>query len=229
MKTLEIDIETFSSANLSKAGVYRYVESPDFEILLFAYSVDGGEVKVVDLALGEKIPKEIINALTNPNITKWAYNANFERVCLSRWLELPTGKYINPSSWRCTMIWSAYLGLPLSLEGVGAVLRLEKQKLKEGRDLIRYFCTPCKPTASNGKRIRNLPIHDLNKWSTFKEYNLRDVEVEMAIQNKLTRFPVPESVWDEYHLDQQINDRGIAIDLKFVNHAIKIDDTLALN
>ena len=224
MKTLEIDIETFSSVSLSKAGVYRYVESPDFEILLFAYSVDGGVVKVVDLALGEKIPKEIINALTNPNITKWAFNANFERVCLSRWLELPTGKYINPSSWRCTMIWSAYLGLPLSLEGVGTVLRLEKQKLKEGKDLIRYFCTPCKPTASNGKRIRNLPIHDLNKWSTFKEYNLRDVEVEMAIQNKLTRFPVPESVWNEYHLDQQINDRGIAIDSKFVNHAIEIDE-----
>lgn len=223
MKTLCIDLETFSSVNLSKSGVYRYVESPDFEILLFAYSVDGGEIKVVDLALGEKIPKEIVNALTDLNITKWAFNANFERVCLSRWLGLPTGKYLNPSSWRCTMIWSAYLGLPLALENAGAVLGLEKQKLKEGKDLIRYFCIPCKPTTSNGKRIRNLPIHDLDKWSAFKEYNKRDVEVEMAIQNKLSKFPVPESVWNEYHLDQKINDMGIALDLKFINHAIEID------
>lgn len=224
MKTLEIDIETFSSVNLSKAGVYRYAESPDFEILLFAYSIYGSEVKIVDLALGEKIPKEIVDALTDPNITKWAFNANFERVCLSRWLGLPTGKYLNPSSWKCTMIWSAYLGLPLSLEGVGAVLGLGKQKLKEGKDLIKYFCTPCKPTASNGKRIRNLPIHDLDKWSAFKEYNKRDVEVEMAIQNKLSKFPVPEYVWNEYHLDQEINDLGIALDLEFINHAIEIDD-----
>jgi DNA polymerase len=165
MKTISIDLETFSSVNLSKAGVYRYAESTDFEILLFAYSVDGGEVKIVDLALGEIIPKEILEALTDPDIIKWAYNANFERVSLSRLIGLPTGKYLNPSSWRCTMIWSAYLGLPLSLEGVGAILGLEKQKLKKGKDLIKYFCTPCKPTASNGNRIRNLPIHDLSKWS----------------------------------------------------------------
>ncbi len=224
MKTLEIDIETFSSVNLSKSGVYRYVESPDFEILLFAYSIDGGEVKVVDLAIGEKIPEEIINALTNPNIIKWAFNANFERICLSRWLGLPTGEYLNPKSFRCTMIWSAYMGLPLSLEGVGTVLGLEKQKLKEGKDLIRYFCIPCKPTLSNGKRTRNLPIHDLDKWSAFKEYNKRDVEAENAIHMKLSKFPVPGSVWDEYHLDQEINDRGIALDSAFINHAIEIDD-----
>jgi len=191
MKTISIDLETFSSVNLSKAGVYRYAESTDFEILLFAYSVDGGEVKIVDLALGEIIPKEILEALTDPDIIKWAYNANFERVSLSRLIGLPTGKYLNPSSWRCTMIWSAYLGLPLSLEGVGAILGLEKQKLKKGKDLIKYFCTPCKPTASNGNRIRNLPIHDLSKWSAFKKYNKRDVETEMAIQNKLSKFPVP--------------------------------------
>lgn len=224
MKTISIDLETFSSVNLSKAGVYRYAESTDFEILLFAYSVDGGEVKIVDLALGEIIPKEILEALTDPDIIKWAYNANFERVSLSRLIGLPTGKYLNPSSWRCTMIWSAYLGLPLSLEGVGAILGLEKQKLKKGKDLIKYFCTPCKPTASNGNRIRNLPIHDLSKWSAFKKYNKRDVETEMAIQNKLSKFPVPKFVWDEYHLDQEINDLGIALDLKLINNAIEIDD-----
>ncbi len=224
MKTLEIDIETFSSVNLSKSGVYRYVESSDFEILLFAYSIDGDEVKVVDLAIGEKIPEEIINALTDPNIIKWAFNANFERICLSRWVGLPTGEYLHPKSFRCTMIWSAYMGLPLSLEGVGAVLGLEKQKLKEGKDLIKYFCTPCKPTLSNGKRIRNLPIHDLDKWSTFKEYNKRDVEVENAIHMKLSKFPVPENIWDEYHLDQQINDRGIALDSTFISYAIEIDE-----
>ncbi len=224
MKTISIDLETFSSVNLSKAGVYRYAESTDFEILLFAYSVDGGEVKIVDLALGEIIPKEILEALTDPDIIKWAYNANFERVSLSRLIGLPTGKYLNPSSWRCTMIWSAYLGLPLSLEGVGAILGLEKQKLKKGKDLIKYFCTPCKPTASNGNRIRNLPIHDLSKWSAFKKYNKRDVETEMAIQNKLSKFPVPKFVWDEYHLDQEINDLGIVLDLKLINNAIEIDD-----
>ena len=224
MKTISIDLETFSSVNLSKAGVYRYAESTDFEILLFAYSVDGGEVKIVDLALGEIIPKEILEALTDPDIIKWAYNANFERVSLSRLIGLPTGKYLNPSSWRCTMIWSAYLGLPLSLEGVGAILGLEKQKLKKGKDLIKYFCTPCKPTASNGNRIRNLPIHDLSKWSAFKKYNKRDVETEMAIQDKLSKFPVPKFVWDEYHLDQEINDLGNALDLKLINNAIEIDD-----
>jgi DNA polymerase len=223
MKTLEIDIETFSSVNLAKSGVYRYVEAEDFEVLLFAYSVDGGQVQVVDLACGEKLPEEIINALTDLNVTKWAFNANFERVCLSRWLGLSTG-YLDPKSWRCTMVWSAYMGLPLSLEGLGAVLGLEKQKLIEGKDLIRYFCTPCKPTLSNGQRNRNLPIHAQDKWSAFKAYNRRDVEAEMSIQAKLARFPVPESIWDEYHLDQEINDRGVALDLEFVNRAIEIDE-----
>ncbi|MDW7651716.1 MAG: DNA polymerase [Bacillota bacterium] len=223
MKTLEIDIETFSSVNLAKSGVYRYVEAEDFEVLLFAYSVDGGEVQVVDLACGEKLSEEIINALTDLNVTKWAFNANFERICLSRWLGLSTG-YLDPKSWRCTMVWSAYMGLPLSLEGLGAVLGLEKQKLIEGKDLIRYFCTPCKPTISNGQRNRNLPIHAQDKWSAFKAYNRRDVEAEMSIQAKLARFPVPENIWDEYHLDQEINDRGVALDLEFVNRAIKIDE-----
>jgi DNA polymerase len=224
MKTLEIDIETFSSVNLAKSGVYRYVEAEDFEILLFGYSVDGGEVKVVDLANGEKLPDEIKNALTDSNVIKWAFNANFERICLSRRLELPTGQYLNPKSWRCTMIWSAYMGLPLSLEGAGAVLGLEKQKLMEGRDLIRYFCTPCKPTASNSQRTRNLPLHAPDKWAAFKAYNQRDVETEMSIQAKLSKFPVPESVWDEYHLDQEINDRGVALDLGFVSCAIQADE-----
>lgn len=224
MKTLEIDIETFSSVNLSKSGVYRYCESPDFEILLFAYSVDGGDVKVVDLAMGEKLPQNILNALSDPHIIKWAFNANFERICLSRYLGYPTGKYLDPSSWRCSMIWSAYMGLPLSLESVGTVLGLEKQKLKEGKDLIRYFCTPCKPTISNGKRTRNHPYHDLDKWSAFKEYNKRDVETELEIQMKLSKFPVPEQVWNEYHLDQEINDRGVLLDLDFIKNAIEIDD-----
>jgi DNA polymerase len=224
MKTLEIDIETFSSINLSKSGVYRYVESLDFEILLFAYSIDGGDVKVIDLAMGEKIPIEILDALTDPNIIKWAFNANFERICLSRYLGYPTGKYLDPSSWRCSMIWSAYMGLPLSLEGVGTVLGLEKQKLKEGKDLIRYFCTPCKPTKTNGKRTRNHPYHDLEKWSAFKEYNKRDVETELEIQMKLSKFPVPEHIWHEYHLDQEINDRGVLLDLDFIKNAIEIGD-----
>lgn len=224
MKTLEIDIETFSSVNLSKSGVYRYCESPDFEILLFAYSVDGGDVKVVDLAMGEKLPQNILNALSDPHIIKWAFNANFERICLSRFLGYPAGKYLDPKSFRCSMIWSAYMGLPLSLESVGTVLGLEKQKLKEGKDLIRYFCTPCKPTISNGKRTRNHPYHDLDKWSAFKEYNKRDVETELEIQMKLSKFPVPEQVWNEYHLDQEINDRGILLDLDFIKNAIEIDD-----
>jgi DNA polymerase len=224
MKTLEIDIETFSSVNLSKSGVYRYCESPDFEILLFAYSVDGGDVKVVDLAMGEKLPQNILNALSDPSIIKWAFNANFERICLSRFLGYPTGKYLDPKSFRCSMIWSAYMGLPLSLESVGTVLRLEKQKLKEGKDLIRYFCTPCKPTISNGKRTRNHPYHDLDKWSAFKEYNKRDVETELEIQMRLSNFPVPEQIWNEYHLDQEINDRGVLLDLDFIKNAIEIDD-----
>ena len=224
MKNLEIDIETFSSANLSKCGVYRYAEAPDFEILLFGYSIDGGEVRVIDLALGEEIPEEIMDALTDKNVTKWAFNAQFERVCLSRFLEFPTGKYLEPEQWRCSMVWSAYMGLPLSLEGVGAVLGLEKQKLSAGKDLIRYFCVPCNPTKANGGRIRNLPKHDMDKWELFKTYNIRDVETEMQIQDRLRKFPVPEEVWDEYHMDQHINDRGILVDMPLVEQAIAIDE-----
>lgn len=223
MKSLSIDIETFSSANLAKAGVYRYVESPDFEILLFGYSVDGGSVQVVDLACGEKIPCEIISAITDEAVTKWAFNANFERVCLSRFLGLHTGEYLDPVSWKCSMVWTATMGLPLSLEGVGSVLRLDKQKLTEGKDLIKYFCQPCSPTKSNDQRIRNFPYHATEKWSAFKKYNARDVETEMSIQEKLAKFPVPDSIWDEYHLDQEINDRGVALDMTLVREAIDID------
>lgn len=224
MKNLEIDIETYSSVNLQKSGVYRYVEADDFEILLFGYSVDGGEAMVVDLVSGEKIPKKILDALTDENITKWAFNAQFERVCLSRYLGYPFGYYLNPSSWKCSMVWSAYMGLPLSLEGVGAVLGLEKQKLTEGKDLIRYFCVPCAPTKSNGGRTCNMPSDDEEKWQRFKAYNKRDVETEIQIQQRLIKFPVPEDIWDEYHLDQEINDRGIKVDMDFVKQAIAVDD-----
>jgi len=223
VRALSIDIETYSSVDLAKSGVYRYTESPDFAILIFGYSVDGGEVQVVDLTCGETIPLEVVNALMDEDVTKWAFNAQFERICLSKWLGLPPGQYLDPKSWRCTMVWSAYMGLPLSLEGTGAVLGLEKQKLTEGKDLIRYFCQPCKPTAANGGRTRNLPEHALDKWERFKAYNRRDVESEMAIQEKLTKFPVPEEVWTEYQLDQRINDRGVALDMDFVHKAIKID------
>lgn len=223
MKNLEIDIETFSSVNLTKTGVYRYVESPDFEILLFGYSIDGGEVKVIDLASGEKIPKEILLALQDDSVTKWAFNAQFERICLSRFLGYSTGVYLAPDSWRCSMVWSAYMGLPLSLEGVGAVLGFEKQKLTEGKELIKYFCTPCVPTKINGGRTRNLSQHDTEKWDRFKAYNIRDVEVEMQIQERLKKFPVPDFVWKEYHLDQEINDRGILVDMPFVEKCIEID------
>lgn len=220
MKTLSIDIETFSSVNLAKSGVYHYAESPDFEILLFGYSVDGGEVKVVDMVAGEMIPVEVVGALMDDTVIKWAFNASFERTCLARWLD----EYISPDSWRCTMIWAATLGLPLSLEGVGTVLGLEKQKLTEGKSLIRYFCVPCAATKANGGRTRNLPEHDKEKWELFKSYNLRDVETEMAIQEKLSRFPVPDAIWEEYHLDQEINDRGIGIDMILVKQAIAMDE-----
>jgi len=223
LRTISIDIESYSSVDLAKSGVYRYIESSDFEILLFGYSIDGGDIEVIDLASGEKLPEEIQSALTDPSITKWAFNAQFERICLSKWLGLPNGQYLSPESWRCTMVWSAYMGLPLSLEGSGAVLGLEKQKLSEGKDLIRYFCKPCNPTATNSGRLRNLPIHAPDKWSEFKSYNLRDVEAEIAIQEKLSKFPVPEEVWNEYHLDQEINDRGVSLDMPFVNEAIKMD------
>ena len=223
MKTLSIDIETYSSANLAKSGVYRYAEAPDFEILLFGYSVDGGSVQVVDLACGEKIPTEVIDALTDETVTKWAFNANFERVCLSRFLRMPTGEYLDPVSWKCSMVWAATMGLPLSLEGVGSVLKLDKQKLTEGKDLIKYFCQPCAPTKSNGQRSQNYPYHAPDKWSAFKKYNARDVETEMSIQAKLAKFPVPDSVWDEYHLDQEINDRGVALDMTLVQESIAMD------
>jgi len=223
MKHLSIDLETYSSADIGKTGVYRYSEAPDFEVLLFGYSVDGAPPQLVDLACGETLPAEIRDALSDPSVTKWAFNASFERVCLSRHLGLPSGTYLDPQQWRCSMIWSAYLGLPLSLAGVGAVLKLEKQKLESGRDLIRYFCQPCVPTKSNGGRTRNRPSDAPEKWSMFKSYNLRDVETEMAIQEKLSRFPVPEFVWDEYQLDQEINDRGIRLDMEVVRNAIEMD------
>ena len=223
MKTISIDIETYSDQPLPKTGVYRYVESPLFEILLFSYSVDGGPVKVVDLACGESIPQDILAALEDESVIKWAFNASFERICLSRYLGYPTGNYIDPCSWRCSMIWAATMGLPLSLEGVGTVLGLEKQKLTEGKDLIKYFCQPCAPTKTNGQRTRNLPAHAPDKWLNFKKYNVRDVEVEMAIQDRLANYPVPESVWDEYHHDQEINDRGVALDMELVKQAIALD------
>lgn len=223
MKTLSIDIETYSDVPLPKTGVYRYCESPDFEILLFGYSVNSGPVQVVDLACGEKIPAEIIVALEDESVIKWAFNAFFERICLSRFLGYPTGEYLDPKSWRCSMIWAATMGLPLSLEGVGTVLGLEKQKLTEGKDLIKYFCQPCVATKSNGGRTRNRPFHAPEKWEAFKRYNIRDVETEMGIQHKLRKFPVPESVWEEYHIDQEINDRGVRLDMELVQQAIAMD------
>ena len=223
MKNLSIDIETYSDQPLPKTGVYRYVESPVFEMLLFSYSVDGAPVQLVDLACGEKIPEEIIAALTDDSVLKWAFNATFERICLSRYLGLPTGEYLEPDSWRCSMVWAATMGLPLSLEGVGAVLGLEKQKLTEGKDLIKYFCQPCAPTKTNGQRTRNLPAHAPEKWLAFRKYNIRDVETEMAIQTRLAKYPVPESVWEEYHIDQEINDRGVALDMELVKQAILLD------
>jgi len=241
IKQLSCDIETFNSVDLKKSGVYKYAESPDFEILLFGYSVDGGDVQVIDFTAGETLPCEIIDALTDDHVQKWAFNANFERVCLSRHLSdmgisldpfadnhhsaevLGSARYLNPSSWRCAMVWSAYLGLPLSLEGVGSVLGLEKQKLTEGKELIRYFCKPCNTTIAYGKRNRNLPEHSPDKWETFKAYNIRDVETEMAIQTKLAKFPVPDEVWDEYVLDQEINDRGVQLDMTLVKSAITAD------
>ena len=219
MRILSIDIESYSDVDLSKCGVYKYASSPAFEILLFGYAVDGGDVRVVDLACGEQIPDEIIYALSDASVTKWAFNAMFERVCLSNFL----GEWLEPEGWHCTMVWSATLGLPLSLESAGAALGLEKQKLTEGKDLIRYFCVPCKPTKANGGRTRNRPEHDPEKWERFKAYNLRDVETEMQIQKRLSNFPVPDTIWEEYHLDQEINDRGIGVDMELVRQAIAMD------
>lgn len=238
MKEMSIDLETYSDIDITKCGAYKYAESDNFEILLFGVSVDGAPVKVYDLACGDTIPEEILAALSDDNVTKWAFNASFERICLSIWLKRhhpehfygysipkdPASKYLNPSSWKCTMIWSAYMGFPLSLKGVGAVLKLQNQKLKEGKDLIRYFCKPCNPTKANGGRTRNLPPHDSEKWILFKEYNRRDVEVEMAIQKRLSKYPVPDFIWDEYHLDQEINDRGIALNMSIVENAIAFDN-----
>lgn len=238
MKSLHLDLETYSSTDLSKCGVYKYVQAKDFEILLFGYSIDDGDVRVIDLAQGERIPNDIIKALSDENIIKWAYNANFERICLSEYLrryyemdfisysvnEDTVGDYLNPKGWKCSMVWSAYMGLPLSLAGVGSILGLEEQKLSEGKELIRYFCMPCKPTKSNGERTRNLPEHDDNKWRAFKKYNKRDVEVEIAIQKKLANFPVLDVIWNEYWLDQEINDRGITVDMDVVGNAILFDE-----
>lgn len=223
MKTLSIDIETYSDIPLQKTGVYRYCESPNFEILLFGYSIDSGPVQVVDLACGKHIPKEVLAALEDDSVIKWAFNAAFERVCLSRYLGYPTGEYLDPESWHCSMVWAATMGLPLSLEGVGAVLGLEKQKLTEGKELIKYFCQPCLPTKANGQRTRNRPFHAPDKWGLFKRYNARDVEAEMGIQQKLSKFPVPPQVWEEYDIDQEINDRGVRIDMELVEQAIQMD------
>ncbi len=237
METISIDIETYSENDLGKCGVYKYVQHPDFDILLFGYAVDGGAVRVVDLASGETLPEEVLAALSDETVTKWAFNSNFERVCLSEWLRrnhpeyfssysVPgdtVGDYLDPRGWKCSMVWSAYMGLPLSLAGAGAVLGLEEQKLKEGKDLIRYFCVPCKATKANGGRTRNLPEHDREKWERFKSYNQRDVEVERSIQEKLRNFPVPDFVWEEFWLDQEINDRGILLDMDLVENAILLD------
>lgn len=237
MKELSIDLETYSDIDISKCGAYKYAESDNFEILLFGVSVNNGPVAVYDLTSGDEIPAEILAALSDENVTKWAFNASFERVCLSNWLRKhhpkyfktyntqgdPVQNFLDPASWKCTMIWSAYMGLPLSLEGVGSVLKLQNQKMKEGKDLIKYFCSPCKPTKVNGGRTRNLPEHAPDKWETFKTYNRRDVEVELAIKQRLSKFPVPDSVWHEYHIDQEINDRGIMLDMDVVENAIAFD------
>ena len=234
ISSLSLDLETRSSVDISKAGAYRYAESPDFDILLFGVSVNGDPVTVYDLACGDTVPEDIIAALSDDRVTKWAFNAAFERTCLSIWLRRnhpqyfstygaegdPVQRYLDPSSWKCTMVWAAYNGLPLSLEKVGAVLGFEEQKLKEGRELIRYFCTPSRTAG----RDWNLPKHAPEKWELFKRYNQRDVEVEMQIQRRLRNYPVPDFVWDEYHLDQEINDRGIMIDRDLVSRAIRIDE-----
>ena len=238
IKQMSIDLETYSDADLEKCGVYKYTESSQFEILLFGVSINGGEPKVYDLVSGDTVPEEIVQAIADKNIVKWAYNAAFERICLSAWMRLKypqyfssygssddsNGNYLDPTSWRCSRIWGAYMGLPLSLEQIGKVLNLDAQKMAEGKALIRYFCVPCKATKTNGGRTRNLPEHDREKWRLFVEYNKRDVETEMAIQKKLLNFPVPDFLWEEYQLDQRINDRGIQLDMKFVEQAIQFDE-----
>lgn len=247
LKTLSLDLETYSSIDLTKAGVYKYAESPDFDILLLGVSIDSGPVQVIDLASGETIPDKLIDAIAGDDIIKWSFNASFERVCLSSWLlrhyphyldntddgfmpcrysitEDTVGHYLNPISWRCSMVLSAYNGLPQSLQQVGEVLGFDKQKLREGKELIRYFCMPCKPTKANGGRTRNRPQDAPDKWELFKFYNQRDVEVEMQIHKRLQHFPVPDSVWREYHQSEEINDRGILIDRQLVDNAIRISE-----
>ena len=238
IESISIDIETYSDRDLKKCGVYKYAESPNAELLLFGYSINNGPVTVIDVAQGEEVPEYILKALTDDNIIKWAYNASFERIFLSVWLkrnypqyfvsysidEDTVSNYLDPSAWRCSLVWGAVMGLPLSLKGIGAVLKLDEQKMSEGSDLIRYFCVPCKPTKTNGGRTRNLPEHAPEKWATFVAYNKRDVEVELSIKEKLKNFPVPEFLWDEYHLDQEINDRGIGVDMKLVTNAIAFDE-----
>lgn len=224
IRTLEIDIETYSDVSLMDCGQYRYVESPSFEVLLFAYSINDGPVEVIDLASGDELPDNIRKALEDDGVIKIAHNAAFERVCLSRYLGYPTGKYLDPESWRCSMVMAAYNGLPLSLKGVGEALNLDAQKMTEGKDLIRYFCVPCKPTKVNGGRTRNLPEHAPDKWATFKAYNKRDVEAEQGIVRRLSKYPVPNFVWDEYHQSERINDRGIRVDVGFVQGCIWIDE-----
>lgn len=218
-KQLAIDIETYSDVDLINCGVYKYTDSDNFEILLFAYSVDDEETNIVDLASGEKLPEEIMEMLLDDSVIKTAFNANFERTCLSRHL----GVELKPEAWRCTAVQAAMLALPLSLEGVGAVLGLDKQKMSEGKDLIRYFCSPCKPTKSNGGRTRNMPENAPEKWELFKSYCIRDVDVEKQIRKKLYKYPIPEKEQQLYCLDQRINDRGIMVDRNLVNHAIACD------
>lgn len=235
MKKLMMDLETKSDVDITKAGVYRYADSPYFDLLLFAYSVDDNPVQVVDLASGEQLPEEILNALTDDRIQKHAFNASFERVCLSVWLrrnyperfvsygssEDACDNYLSPNAWRCTMVAAAYLGLPLSLAGVGAVLQLQQQKMSEGKALIRYFCVPYDTV--NGVPQFHTPADAPEKWNVFRAYNQRDVETEQAIERRLSRFPVPEFVWQEYALDQTVNDRGIQVDLQLVQQAIRMD------
>lgn len=220
MKRMNIDIETYSEADLSKSGVYKYVDAPGFEVLLFGYSADGGPVKVISLAEGEELPQKIKEALLDDTVLKFAFNAQFERVCLEKYL----GVHLAPDAWRCTMVASLYLGLPGSLAQVGAVLGVEKKKLETGKDLIKFFSVPCKPTKTNGGRTRNLPEHDREKWQQFITYNARDVETEMDIMEKVARFPVPDFLWKQYAQDQRINDLGIELDMALVTQAIKCDE-----
>lgn len=223
MKKLSCDIETFSDVDLIRCGVYKYADSPNFEMLLFAYAVDDGDVNIIDVAGGEELPEEIIQAIKSDTVVKTAYNAQFERVCLSRYLKLPEGEYLNPQSWYCTAVQAAELALPLSLADVGSVLGLERQKMTEGKELIKYFCVPCKPTKSNGNRTRNRPCHDINKWETFKKYCMRDVDVERQIADKLKMYPISDEEHRLYVLDQIINDRGVLVDCELAGQAVKLN------